>query len=181
MERTAPAGYNGLVGAGLSCVKAKKGVSSIGIRTFTGQKGVVYRLVGVMLLRVGLCPFEISAEIPGHRLGEGIHHGDDPFFIRGRHHAASLLFADLSWFFFASSHNQNTSQGCKPESFFEKFILFLRSSDYTKGVYKKVGQSTQGRLARNRVCVAFSLILIEGHRCWCKNNFLTHLIFSLSA
>ena len=90
-------------------------------------------------------------------------------------------FADLSWFFFASSHNQNTSQGCKPESFFEKFILFLRSSDYTKGVYKKVGQSTQGRLARNRVCVAFSLILIEGHRCWYKNNFLTHLIFSLSA
>ena len=36
MERTAPAGYNGLVGAGLSCVKAKKGVLSIGIRTFTG-------------------------------------------------------------------------------------------------------------------------------------------------
>ena len=142
---------------------------------------LVYRFIGKMLLPVCLCPFEISAEIPGHRLGEGIHHGDDPFFIRGRHHAASLLFADLSWFFFASSHNQNTSQGCKPESFFEKFILFLRSSDYTKGVYKKVGQSTQGRLARNRVCVAFSLILIEGHRCWCKNNFLTHLIFSLSA
>ena len=67
------------------------------------------------------------------------------------------------------------------QNYFEKFILFLRSSDYTKGVYKKVGQSTQGRLARNRVCVAFSLILIEGHRCWCKNNFLTHLIFSLSA
>ena len=61
--------------------------------------------------------FEISAEIPSHRLGEGIHHGDDPLFIRGRHHAASLLFADLSWFFFASSHNQNTSQECKPESF----------------------------------------------------------------
>ena len=70
-----------------------------------------------MFLPVCICPFEISAEIPGHRLGEGVHHGDDPFFIRGRHHAASLLFADLSWFFFASSHNQNTSQGCKPESF----------------------------------------------------------------
>lgn len=36
MERTAPAGYNGLVGAGLSCVKAKKGVLQIGIWTFTG-------------------------------------------------------------------------------------------------------------------------------------------------
>jgi hypothetical protein len=43
MERTAPAEYNGLVGAGLSCAKAKKGVSSIGIRTFTGQKGVLLR------------------------------------------------------------------------------------------------------------------------------------------
>ena len=36
VERTAPAGYNGLVGAGLSCVKAKKGVLQIGIRTSTG-------------------------------------------------------------------------------------------------------------------------------------------------
>jgi hypothetical protein len=78
---------------------------------------IVYRFIGVVLLRVGLRPFEISAEISGHCLGERVHHGNDPFLIKGRHHAASLLFADLSWFFFASSHNQNTSQGCKPESF----------------------------------------------------------------
>ena len=34
------------------------------------------------------------------------------------------FFADLSWLvFFASSHNQNTSQGCKPESFLKNFLF----------------------------------------------------------
>ena len=60
---------------------------------------IFFRLTGVMFLCIGLRPFEIPAEIPNNRLGEGVYHGDDPLFMfRGRLHAASLLFADLILF-----------------------------------------------------------------------------------
>ena len=91
-----------------------------------------------MFLRVCLCPFEISAEIPGHRLSEGVHHGDDPFFVRGRHHAASLLFADLSWFFFASSHNDFQSKRLSEYVWEEQGqILALLSIGDTADIDKK--------------------------------------------
>ena len=78
-----------------------------------------------MFVPVVVGPFEISAEIPRHRLAEKIEHGDEPFFVvKGCSYDVALLFAVPRWLvYFASSHNQNTSQGYKPESFLKKFLF----------------------------------------------------------